>query len=79
MMLPVDEPGTGRRFANDMRGLLYSVSHDDWAVTRYLDLTAAMWELSIQARGNEVEGFAVFHFSFGPGHWPGPHVLREDH
>ncbi len=40
MMLLVDETRTGRLFVNDMRGLLYSVSHDGWVVTRYLDLIA---------------------------------------
>ena len=61
MMLLIDEPGTGRLFVNDMRGLLYSVSHDGRAVTRYLDLTASVWGLSIQAGGNE-RGFQSFAF-----------------
>jgi hypothetical protein len=45
MMILVDEPGTGRLFVNDMRGLLYSVSYDGQAVTRYLDLTDSTWAL----------------------------------
>ena len=61
MMLLVDEPGTGQLFVNDMRGLLYNVSHDGRVVTRYLDLTAPTWGLSIQARGNE-RGFQSFAF-----------------
>ena len=43
MMLLVDEPGTGRMFVSDMRGLLYHVSYDGQTVTRYLDLDAATW------------------------------------
>ena len=72
MMLLVDEPGTGRLFVNDMRGLLYTVSHDGRAVTRYLDLTASTWGLSIQARGNE-RGFQSFaiHPQFNQSGTPG--------
>ena len=61
MMLLVDEPGTGRLFVNDMRGVLYHVSYDGGTVTRYLDLTASQWGLSVQARGNE-RGFQSFAF-----------------
>ena len=61
MMLLVDEPGTGRLFVNDMRGLLYSVSYDGGSVTLYLDLRASVWALSVQARGNE-RGFQSFAF-----------------
>ena len=72
MMLLVDEPGTGRLFVNDMRGLLYSVSHDGRTVIRYLELTAPAWGLSIQARGNE-RGFQsfAFHPQFGQPGTPG--------
>ena len=72
MMLLVDEPGTGRLFVNDMRGLVYTVSHDGRAVTRYLDLTASTWGLSIQARGNE-RGFQSFaiHPQFNQSGTPG--------
>ncbi len=59
MMLLVDEPGTGRLFVNDMRGLLYHIGYDGRNVALYLDLTAAEWGLSIQARGNE-RGFQSF-------------------
>ena len=61
MMLLVDEPGTGRLFVNDMRGVLYHVSYDGGTVTRYLDLTASQWGLRVQARGNE-RGFQSFAF-----------------
>ncbi len=49
MMLLVDEPGTGRLFVSDMRGLLYSVSYDGQTVSLYLDLTASAWGLSVEA------------------------------
>jgi len=61
MMLLVDEPGTGRLFVNDMRGLLYAVSYDGQTISRYLDLTAPDAELDIQARGSE-RGFQSFAF-----------------
>jgi len=61
MMLLVDEPGTGRLFVNDMRGLLYGVSYDGQTVTRYLDLTVPTWELSVQASRSE-RGFQSFAF-----------------
>ena len=61
MMLLVDEPGTGRLFVSDMRGLLYSVSYDGWTVTPYLDLTAPSWALSVEASGRE-RGFQSFAF-----------------
>ena len=72
MMLLVDEPGTGRLFVNDMRGLLYHVSYDGRAVRRYLDLTASEWGLSVQARGNE-RGFQSFalHPQFNQSGTPG--------
>ena len=61
MMLLVDEPGTGRMFVNDMRGLLYSVSYDGQTVTQYLPLNAPIWGLSVQASSNE-RGFQSFAF-----------------
>ena len=59
MMLLVDEPGTGRLFVSDMRGLLYSVGYDGQAVTLYLDLTAPTWALTVEASGRE-RGFQSF-------------------
>ena len=59
MMLLVDEPGTGRLFVNDMRGLLYSLSYDGRDVTRYLDLTAPGWGVNVEAGRNE-QGFQSF-------------------
>ena len=61
MMLLVDEPGTRRLFVNDMRGLLYSVSYDGRAVTKYLDIGAALWNVPVQSMGNE-RGFQSFAF-----------------
>ena len=61
MMHLVDEPGTGRLFVSDMRGLLYSISYDGQTVTRYLDLTAPAWNLSVEATGRE-RGFQSFAF-----------------
>ena len=61
MMLLVDEPGTRRMFVNDMRGPLYSVGYDGKTVTRYLDLNAPSWEVSVQFMGRE-RGFQSFAF-----------------
>jgi hypothetical protein len=61
MMLIVDEPGTHRLFVNDMRGPLYSVSYDGKTVSRYLDLNAPQWSVSVQSNGAE-RGFQSFAF-----------------
>ena len=61
MMLLVDEPGTGRLFVSDMRGLLYRVSYDGQTVSQYLDLTASTWGLSVEASSRE-RGFQSFAF-----------------
>ena len=61
LMLLVDEPGTRRMFVNDMRGPLYSVTYDGKTVTRYLDLNAPSWEVSVQFMGRE-RGFQSFAF-----------------
>ena len=61
MMLLVNEPGTRRLFVNDMRGPLYSVSYDGRTVTRYLDINAAAWGISVQSQGRE-RGFQSFAF-----------------
>ena len=61
MMLLVDEPGTRRMFVNDMRGPLYSVSHDGKSVGLYLDIDAPAWGVSVQSQGNE-RGFQSFAF-----------------
>ena len=72
MMLLVDEPGTGRLFVNDMRGVIYGVSYDGESVTPYLDLRAPRWAVSVQAGGNErgLQSFA-FHPQFGETGTPG--------
>ena len=72
MMLLVDEPGTSRLFVNDMRGLLYSVSYDGQTVTPYLDLTAPLWGLSVEASRSE-RGFQSFalHPQFNQSGTPG--------
>jgi len=61
MMLLVNEPGTRRLFVNDMRGPLYSVSYDGRTVTRYLDINAPNWGVSVQSQGRE-RGFQSFAF-----------------
>jgi hypothetical protein len=65
MMLLVDEPGSRRIFVNDMQGPLYSVSYDGKSVTRYVDVNAPNWGVSVQAQGSErgVQSFA-FHPQF---------------
>ena len=72
VMLLVDEPGTRRLFVNDMRGPLYSVSHDGQSVTRYLDANAAAWEVGVESTGRErgMQSFA-FHPQFGQAGTPG--------
>jgi hypothetical protein len=73
MMLLVDEPGTKRLFVNDMRGPLYSVSHDGRTVTAYVDINDPKWAVGVQSMGRE-RGFQsfAFHPQFGqpgaPGH-----------
>src|SRR5438552_12262134 len=66
MMLLVNEPGTRRLFVNDMRGPLYSVSYDGKIVTKYLDINAPNWGVSVQSQGRE-RGFQsfAFHPQFG--------------
>jgi hypothetical protein len=61
MMLLVDEPGTQRLFVNDMRGPLYSVSHDGRTVTQYIDINAPAWGVNVNSMGNE-RGFQSFAF-----------------
>jgi hypothetical protein len=61
MMLLVNEPGTRRLFVNDMRGPLYGVSYDGKTVTRYLDINAPSWGVSVQSQGRE-RGFQSFAF-----------------
>ncbi len=72
MMLLVDEPGTRRMFVNDMRGSLYSVSYDGATVTRYLDLDAPRWAVSVDSSGSE-RGFQsfAFHPQFNESGTPG--------
>ena len=72
MMRLVDEPGTGRLFVNDMRGLVYTVSYDGGTVTEYLDLTDPRWNLDIEASRRE-RGFQSFalHPQFGMPGTPG--------
>ena len=65
----VDEPGTRRLFANDMRGPLYSVTYDG-GVTLYLDINE--WGVPVEASGRE-RGFQSFapHPQFGERGTPG--------
>jgi hypothetical protein len=60
-MLLVDEPGTRRMFANDMRGPLYTVSREGKAVALYLDINASTWGVNVNSSGNE-RGFQSFAF-----------------
>ena len=72
MMLLVDEPGTGRLFVNDMRGIVHAVSYDGSAVTQYLDLREPRWGLDVEASRRE-RGFQSFalHPQFGVPGAPG--------
>ena len=72
MMLLVDEPGTGRLFVNDMRGIVYTVSYDGTTVTEYLDLREPRWNLDVEASRRErgFQSFAV-HPQFGQPGAPG--------
>jgi hypothetical protein len=68
----VDEPGTKRLFASDMRGILYAISYDGKTVIPYLDLRDAKWNVSPQSQGSE-RGFQSFalHPQFGRRGSPG--------
>ena len=72
MMLLVDEPGTGRLFVNDMRGIVYAVSYDGATVAEYLDLREPRWGLDVEASRRE-RGFQSFalHPQFGVPGAPG--------
>jgi hypothetical protein len=61
VMTMLHEPGTRRFFASDMTGQLYAISSDGKTVTRYLDLNAPDWKVSVQAMGSE-RGFQSFAF-----------------
>ena len=72
MMLLADEPGTRRMFVNDMRGPLYSVSHDGKTIVQYVDINAPQWGVNVNFQGNE-RGFQsfAFHPQFGQQGTPG--------
>jgi glucose/arabinose dehydrogenase len=72
MMTLVPEPRTRRLFVSDMRGVLYTVSHDGKAVTSYLDLRDPKWAVSVQSQGRErgMQSF-VLHPQFGQARTPG--------
>ena len=72
IMLLVDEPGTKRLFANDMRGQLYTVSYDGSAVRLYIDTNAPQWGVPVQSTGRErgMQSFAM-HPQFGQAGTPG--------
>ena len=65
LMTMVSEPGGQRYFVSDMTGRLYVISGDGKTVTLYLDLTAAEWNINVQAMGRErgLQSFA-FHPQF---------------
>ncbi len=69
MMHLAPEPGTGRLFVSDMRGLLYRVTPDGDEVTLYLDLRSPTLGLEVESGSRErgMQGFAL-HPEFGePG------------
>src|SRR5690606_7636174 len=68
----VEEPGTKRLFASDMRGILYAVSLDGRTVTPYLDLRDPKWATPVQSSGRErgLQSFA-FHPQFAQAGTPG--------
>ena len=72
MMLLVDEPATRRMFVNDMRGPLFSVSHDGKTVVQYIDVNDPKWNVNVQSMGRE-RGFQSFaiHPQFGRPGTPG--------
>lgn len=72
MMLLVDEPGSKRLFANDMRGPIYNVSYDGKSVTQYIDTNDSTWGQVVQSQGRErgVQSFA-FHPQFAQAGTPG--------
>jgi len=72
VMILVDEPGTGRMFANDMRGPIYSVSYDGRTVVEYVDIDAGRWGVEVNSSGRErgMQSFA-FHPQFGQAGAPG--------
>jgi hypothetical protein len=65
IMTLANEAGTRRLFVSDMRGLLYSVSYNGQAVTKYLDLRDPAWAVGVQSQGTErgLQSFA-FHPQF---------------
>jgi Glucose / Sorbosone dehydrogenase len=71
VMIMFDEPGTGRMFANDMRGPIYSVSYDG-EVGEYVDTNDPVWGVPINCQGRErgMQSFA-FHPQFGQAGTPG--------
>ncbi len=72
LMHLVDEPSTGRMFANDQRGPLHTVSYDGSRVAEYLDVNDARWGISVEygSRERGVQSFAL-HPQFGQSGTPG--------
>jgi hypothetical protein len=72
VMIMVDEPGTGRMFANDMRGPIYSISYDGEDVLEYVDISEERWGVQVNSRSREtgMQSFA-FHPAFGQEGAPG--------
>src|SRR5678815_3694498 len=65
IMTMLYEAGTRRYFASDMNGKLFAISSDGKTVTPFLDLTAPVWKVDVQAQGTErgLQSFA-FHPQF---------------
>ena len=72
MTTVVDEPGTRRLFANDLRGIVYAVSYDGKSVGSYLNAAAAEWKLTVMAVGLDRGLTSVaFHPQFAQPGTPG--------
>ena len=72
-MTLVEEPGSRRRlFVSDMHGLLYVLSPDGKAVSPYLDVRDAKWQVRVQSQGRErgLQSFTL-HPQFAEAGTPG--------
>lgn len=65
------EPGTGRLFVNDMRGILYAVSLDGRSVAPYVDLREPRWDLDLFVKGTRGLRSFAFHPEFNTPGRPG--------
>ncbi|MGE3706843.1 MAG: sorbosone dehydrogenase family protein [Vicinamibacterales bacterium] len=72
LMTLVDHAASRRLFVSDMRGPIYTVSHDGRTVRPYVDVSAPEWGVMVQSGGRErgVQGLAL-HPQFGQRGAPG--------